>query len=111
LVIVQVGGREDSNVYIRMKLKAAAGIGVEARHDQLPRCISQDALLAHVKALNEDTSIHGVIVQMPLDCDEEIEEETIVEALSPEKDVVNSIINGFWGFLPVVLVTGRPDFH
>ena len=37
LAIVQVGGREDSNVYIRMKLKAAAECGIDAQHVQLPR--------------------------------------------------------------------------
>jgi len=41
LVIVQVGGREDSNVYIRMKLKAAEAIGIRARHLHLPKSISQ----------------------------------------------------------------------
>lgn len=41
LAIVQVGGREDSNVYIRMKIKAANEIGIEAQHIKLPRTINQ----------------------------------------------------------------------
>nr|CAD7402993.1 unnamed protein product [Timema cristinae] len=41
LAIVQVGGREDSNVYIRMKIKAASDIGIEAHHLKLPRTITE----------------------------------------------------------------------
>jgi methylenetetrahydrofolate dehydrogenase (NADP+) / methenyltetrahydrofolate cyclohydrolase / formyltetrahydrofolate synthetase len=41
LAIVQVGGREDSNVYIRMKLKAAENIGIVAEHVRLPSSISE----------------------------------------------------------------------
>lgn len=41
LAIVQVGGREDSNVYIRMKMKAAIQIGIEATHIKLPRTITE----------------------------------------------------------------------
>jgi hypothetical protein len=41
LAIVQVGAREDSNVYIRMKIKAASQIGIEATHVKLPRTITE----------------------------------------------------------------------
>jgi len=41
LAIVQVGGREDSNVYIRMKLKAAEEIGISATHHKFPRTITE----------------------------------------------------------------------
>lgn len=49
LAIVQVGGREDSNVYIRMKLKAATEIGIHAEHIQLPKSITEGELLAKVR--------------------------------------------------------------
>lgn len=42
LVIVQVGGRDDSNVYIRQKVKSAAEVGVEASHVQFPKTITQN---------------------------------------------------------------------
>lgn len=48
LCIVQVGGREDSNVYIRMKIKAAKEIGIAAEHIQLPRTITEIELLDKV---------------------------------------------------------------
>lgn len=49
LKIVQVGGREDSNVYIRMKIKAATEIGIEAQHVQFPRTITETELLMKVR--------------------------------------------------------------
>lgn len=48
LAIVQVGGREDSNVYIRMKIKAAADIGINAQHVHLPKTTTQIELLNKV---------------------------------------------------------------
>lgn len=42
LVIVQVGGRDDSNVYIRQKIKSAAEVGVDATHVQYPKTITQN---------------------------------------------------------------------
>lgn len=49
LAIVQVGGREDSNVYIRMKIRAAADIGIQAEHVHFPRTITQTELLQEVR--------------------------------------------------------------
>lgn len=49
LAIVQVGGRADSNVYIRMKAKAAADIGIDSNHLQLPRTITEHELLSKVE--------------------------------------------------------------
>lgn len=51
LAIVQVGGREDSNVYIRMKMKAATEIGIKAEHIQLPKTITEAELIMKVRKL------------------------------------------------------------
>lgn len=67
LVIVQVGGREDSNVYIRQKLKAAAEVGVDSEHVKYPREVSEAELLSGVQKLNSDPRVHGIIIQLPLD--------------------------------------------
>ncbi|XP_073842526.1 pug C-1-tetrahydrofolate synthase, cytoplasmic isoform X4 [Musca autumnalis] len=87
LCIVQVGGREDSNVYIRMKIKAAKEIGIEAQHVQLPRTITEIELLDKINLLNNDPNVHGIIVQMPLDCDTKIDSHKITDAVHPDKDV------------------------
>ncbi|KAE9539995.1 hypothetical protein AGLY_005247 [Aphis glycines] len=87
LVIVQVGGRDDSNVYIRQKIKSAAEVGVKASHIQYPKTITQTELLSEINKYNTDPSVHGIIVQMPLDCIENIDSHLITNAVSPEKDV------------------------
>merc|ERR1719300_1291957 len=56
LVIVQVGGREDSNVYIRMKLKAAEEIGISASCLKLGRDTTESQLLEKIMDLNKDTT-------------------------------------------------------
>ncbi|XP_045453072.1 C-1-tetrahydrofolate synthase, cytoplasmic [Melitaea cinxia] len=87
LAIVQVGGREDSNVYIRMKLKAAENIGILAEHIKLPRDYNQAELLTKLNSLNDSPFVHGIIVQMPLDSTEKIDSHLITDAVSPHKDV------------------------
>ncbi|CAD7093696.1 unnamed protein product [Hermetia illucens] len=108
LTIVQVGGREDSNVYIRMKMKAATEIGIRAEHLKLPKSITQIELLEKIDELNNSPDVHGIIVQMPLDCSSDINSVAVINAVSPDKDVdgLNTINEGrvaigdFSGFLP-----------
>ncbi|XP_043582317.1 C-1-tetrahydrofolate synthase, cytoplasmic isoform X1 [Bombus pyrosoma] len=108
LAIVQVGGREDSNVYIRMKIKAASEIGIVADHVKLPSTITELELINKVNKLNNDPNIHGIIVQMPLDSINRINSLMITDLVSPEKDVdgLNTINEGrvaigdMSGFLP-----------
>jgi len=87
LAIVQVGDREDSNVYIRMKLKSAEEIGINAKHVRFPSSISEEELLSEIEKLNLDPAIHGIIVQMPLDSTEKIDGSKATDAVSPLKDV------------------------
>ncbi|KAF2366646.1 Formate-tetrahydrofolate ligase FTHFS [Trinorchestia longiramus] len=87
LAIVQVGAREDSNVYIRMKIKAAEEIGIKARHVCFPNTITQSQLVDEVKKLNADPSIHGMIVQVPLDSVNKIDSDLVLDTIAPSKDV------------------------
>lgn len=108
LAIVQVGNREDSNVYIRMKLKTAAEIGINAQHIKLPDTTRQIELINKLKKLNQDPSVHGIIVQMPLESKFKIDSHLITDSVSPDKDVdgLNTINEGrvaigdMGGFVP-----------
>ncbi|XP_074029987.1 pug C-1-tetrahydrofolate synthase, cytoplasmic isoform X3 [Leptinotarsa decemlineata] len=96
LAIVQVGEREDSNVYIRMKIQAALNIGIKTEHVKLPRSTTERELLNKIEELNISPHIHGIIVQMPLDADTEINSHLITDAVATEKDVdgLNTINEG-----------------
>ncbi|KAK9956503.1 hypothetical protein ABG768_014234 [Culter alburnus] len=87
LVVLQVGDRDDSNLYISMKLKAAAEIGINANHIRLPETATEDEVLQRILAVNENPAVHGLIVQLPLDSINPINTEKVTNAVAPEKDV------------------------
>ncbi|KAM9148395.1 C-1-tetrahydrofolate synthase, cytoplasmic [Pangshura tecta] len=87
LAILQVGDRDDSNIYISMKLKAAAEIGINANHIKLPNTATEAEVLRCITVLNEDPAVHGFIVQLPLDTDKPINTDKVTNAVAPEKDV------------------------
>ncbi|RMB98646.1 hypothetical protein DUI87_24863 [Hirundo rustica rustica] len=87
LAILQVGNRDDSNLYINMKLKAAAEIGISANHIKLPNTATEADVLKCIASLNADPAVHGFIVQLPLDSNKPINTEKITNAVAPEKDV------------------------
>lgn len=87
LVIVQVGGREDSNVYIRMKMQFAESIGATSELVKLDRDVSEQTLAQKIRELNENASVHGIITQLPFDCSNKINSDYIVNLIDPKKDV------------------------
>uniref|UniRef100_A0AAR2JT10 C-1-tetrahydrofolate synthase, cytoplasmic n=1 Tax=Pygocentrus nattereri TaxID=42514 RepID=A0AAR2JT10_PYGNA len=88
LVVLQVSGnREDSNLYISVKLKAAAEIGINATHMRLPQTATEEEILQSIRNVNNNSSVHGLIVQLPLDSVNRINTEKVTNAVAPEKDV------------------------
>jgi len=87
LAIIQVGNRDDSNVYIRMKLKSAAEVGINATHMKLPPTTTESELLRVVQTLNKDPTIHGMIVQLPLESDHAIDTDKVLNSICTGKDV------------------------
>ncbi|KRX95026.1 C-1-tetrahydrofolate synthase, cytoplasmic [Trichinella pseudospiralis] len=87
LAIVQVGDRQDSNVYIRNKLKAASEIGVSAKLIKLSSAVGECELINQIETLNMDPDVHGIIVQLPLDASAEIDAQKVINCINFEKDV------------------------
>ena len=85
LAAVLVGEDPASAVYVRNKEKAAAEAGVYGEIIKMPVETTQDELLAQIDKLNHDDRFHGFIVQLPVP--DQIDEDTIIEAISPDKDV------------------------
>lgn len=85
LVIMQVGEREESNAYIERKKAFGKKIGVEVVHKRFPETVTGEALLSRIKELNADSSIHGILLQLPLP--ERLNREKLLAAIIPSKDV------------------------
>lgn len=106
LAVVLVGDDPASAVYVRSKGKACAEAGIHSVTIRLPAETSQEELLAQVDALNEDPTIHGILVQMPLP--RQLDADAVIRRIRPDKDVdgfhpVNvgkSLIGERDGFVP-----------
>jgi methylenetetrahydrofolate dehydrogenase (NADP+)/methenyltetrahydrofolate cyclohydrolase len=103
LVAVLVGDDPASAVYVRNKERASSEAGMRSEVRRLAADITQERLLRELAGLNVDDSVHGYITQLPLP--PQIDEDEVIEAISPEKDVdgLNPVNIGR-------LVAGRPVF-
>lgn len=103
LAVIQVGNDPASSVYVNNKKKACAYIGINSESFELPEETTQEELLALIAKLNADDSINGILVQLPVP--KHIDEKTIINAISPKKDV-----DGFHPESVGSLVIGQPGF-
>src|SRR6476469_994092 len=101
LVTVLVGDDPASEVYIRLKHKAAVEAGFDATDLRLPAITTQEALLAKLAELNESDDVDAILVQLPLPA--HLDEEQVIRAVSPAKDV-----DGFHPMNAGELYLGRP---
>jgi methylenetetrahydrofolate dehydrogenase (NADP+)/methenyltetrahydrofolate cyclohydrolase len=101
LVTVLVGDDPASEVYIRLKHKAAVEAGIDATDLRLPAETSEAELLAKVDELDADPEVDAILVQLPLP--KQIDEAKVIRALAPAKDV-----DGFHPFNAGELYLGRP---
>ena len=103
LAVIQVGTDPASCVYVGNKKKACEYTGIRSLAYELPEETTEEELLERVKALNDDKSVHGILVQLPLPA--HINEDRIIEAISPKKDV-----DGFHPQSVGALSIGKPGF-
>lgn len=85
LAAILVGNNGASETYVASKIKSCEEIGFTSTLISLPDTTSEAELLGHIQKLNEDADVDGFIVQLPLP--DHISENTIMEAVAPEKDV------------------------
>lgn len=103
LAVIQVGNDPASAVYVRNKKKACEYIGIKSLSYELPEETGEEELLGIIRELNDRKDVNGILVQLPLP--KHIDEDRILLAISPEKDVD--------GFHPVNvgnLSIGRPGY-
>ena len=85
LAVVLVGDDPASHVYVRNKAKSTKEVGMLSREHRLPADASEEELLALVEQLNQDSAIHGILVQLPVPA--HIDSAKVLDAIDPDKDV------------------------
>ncbi|EAF5656953.1 bifunctional methylenetetrahydrofolate dehydrogenase/methenyltetrahydrofolate cyclohydrolase FolD [Listeria innocua] len=85
LAVVLVGDNQASRTYVRNKQKRTEEAGMKSVLIELPETVTEEKLLKVVEELNEDNTIHGILVQLPLP--KHISEEKVIDAISFDKDV------------------------
>ncbi len=103
LAVILVGDNPASEVYVRNKVLACEDTGMHSVLEKYEATMSEAELLARVEALNQDPSIHGILVQLPLPA--HIDAHKVIEAISPAKDV-----DGFHVASAGALMVGQPGF-
>ena len=103
LAVLLVGENPASQVYVRNKVKACQDSGIHSLLEKYSEDMTEKALLERIDSLNQDPSIHGILVQLPLP--KHIDAQKVIEAISPNKDV-----DGFHIASAGALMTGMPGF-
>lgn len=103
LAVILVGDNPASRVYVGNKIKACEECGVRSLHVALAADVSEVEVLATIQRLNDDDSVHGILVQLPLPA--HIQIARVLEAISVHKDV-----DGFHLYNVGALVTGTSIF-
>ena len=103
LAILLVGEDPASQVYTKHKVNDSTETGLRATLETLPADTPEAALLARIRALNDDASVHGILVQLPLP--KHMDSQKVIETISPAKDV-----DGFHVASAGALMVGRRGF-
>ncbi len=85
LAVILVGNDSASQIYVSNKEKAAHQVGMNSFQFKMTEDISEDKLIDKIEELNQDSNIHGILVQLPLP--KSIDAQKVIRAISPEKDV------------------------
>ena len=103
LAVILVGDNPASQVYVRHKVADCESTGMRSLLDRHGASLSEAALLARVRALNDDPTVHGILVQLPLP--PHIDAHKVIETIAPNKDV-----DGFHVQNAGALMIGQPGF-
>jgi len=103
LAVILVGENPASQVYVSSKVKACGEVGFHSVLERYPASLSEADLLKRIDTLNNDPTINGILVQLPLP--DHIDSKKVLEAIAPEKDV-----DGFNISNAGALMVGSPEF-
>ncbi len=105
LAVILVGDDPASHVYVRNKIKACEQAGIKSFESRLPKMASQAEVAAEIDAFNSNSSIDGILLQLPLP--NHLDSDTLVQMIAPEKDVdgltlqnIGALVAGMDGLVP-----------
>ncbi len=105
LTVVLIGDMAPSQIYVRMKEKAANEVGLKSEVIRYPDSAEEKTVLEKIDELNKDKSVSGILVQLPLP--KHIDKQKVIEAISPTKDVdgfhpanVGNLSSGYESIVP-----------
>lgn len=87
LIIIQVGDLPASTVYVRNKIRAVERLGFLAHAELFPGDVSFEAIRDYIHLCNQDSSVHGILLQLPLPLHLQASSRELLECISPKKDV------------------------
>ena len=85
LTVILIGDMAPSQIYVRMKEKAANEVGLKSEVIRYPEAVEEKTVLDKIDELNKDESVSGILVQLPLP--KHIDKQKVIEAILPSKDV------------------------
>ena len=105
LTVILIGELEPSQIYVRNKEKSAKEVGLNSDVIRYPNDVDEKTILQKIKDLNEDTSVSGILVQLPLP--KHINKKKVIDSISPYKDVdgfhpmnVGNLSSGYESSIP-----------
>ena len=105
LTVILIGDLTPSQIYVRNKEKSAKEVGLKSEIIKYPETVEEKVVLNKINELNEDKSVSGILVQLPLP--KHIDKQNVIETISPHKDVdglhpmnVGNLSSGYQGSIP-----------
>ena len=105
LTVILIGDMAPSQIYVRMKEKAANEVGLKSEIIRYPEAVEEKKVLNKIEELNKDESVSGILVQLPLP--KHIDKQKVIETISPDKDVdgfhpvnVGNLSSGYESTIP-----------
>ena len=105
LTVILIGDMAPSQIYVRMKEKAANEVGVKSEVIRYPGEVEEKTVLDKIEELNKDNSVSGILVQLPLP--KNIDKQKVIESILPSKDVdgfhpmnVGNLSSGYESSIP-----------
>ncbi len=105
LAVILIGDHLPSQIYVKNKEKSSKEVGINSNVIKYPNDVSEEDVLKKIKELNNDNSVSGILVQLPLP--DQIRQERIINLIEPSKDVdgfspvnVGNLASGYNGIVP-----------